>query len=61
MYVCFAYMYVCAWSTHRGQMIWDTLRLELLVDGYELPCGYWKSNWGSLEDQLVSLTDEPYL
>ena len=34
---------------------------DLIVDGYELPCGCWELNSGPLEEQPVLLTTEPSL
>lgn len=31
------------------------------VDGCELPCGFWESNPGPLEEQPTLLTAEPFL
>lgn len=31
------------------------------IDGRELPCGFWESNLGPLEEQPTLLTAEPFL
>jgi hypothetical protein len=31
---------------------------DLIIDGYELPCGCWELNSGPLEEQTVLLTSE---
>ena len=32
---------------------------DLIVDGYDLPCGCWELNSGPLEEHPVILTSEP--
>jgi hypothetical protein len=34
---------------------------DSITGGYEPPCGCWELNSGSLEEQSVLLTTEPYL
>jgi hypothetical protein len=51
------YMYTyCLWKPEEGI---GSSRTGV-TDGYELPCGSWELNPGSLEEQTVLLTAEPY-
>jgi hypothetical protein len=53
----FVCMYVCVpgiYSARRGQKRMSD-PLDLVIEGYELPCGCWGQNPGPLEDYLVFL------
>lgn len=51
MYTC---TYACMPATQKGT-------LDFIIDGSELPCGFWELNLGPLKEQLILLTSEPSL
>ena len=57
-------MYVCVprvSGPQQGQKRSSDSPETRVMDGYELPCGYWELNSDPLEEQAVLLTTEPSL
>lgn len=47
----------CPWGSPKGVRSHGTG----LMDDHRLPCGWWKSNLGSLQEQLLVLTNDAVL
>jgi hypothetical protein len=55
IYLVYVYKYTVDVFRHQKKVS------DLITDGCEPPCGCWESNLGSLEEQTVPLTTEPFL
>lgn len=49
--------HACAWYPQRPKVGIRSPRTGVTGD-YKLPCGYWESNFGSLQEQLMLLITE---
>jgi hypothetical protein len=53
--------YLCMWVHCRCPQTYQKRASDIIIDGCELPCGFWELNSGPLEEQMVLLTTEPSL